>query len=140
MVRHVRWMSGAPVPLGILRLSKTQSGAAERHFEVKRNQSRNRVHLRVGAEAASLAPEKAAWRAWYVQAAYMWPETKWELVARHGQFRAPDEEMELDQTAFGVNYWLSANAVAKAALELNDSAAGSPEDGNRWLVQIAYGF
>ncbi len=98
------------------------------------------VRQSVGAEPASLAPDKAAWRAWYVQAAYAWPETKWELVTRYGQFRAPDEEMELDQAVFGVNYWLTANAVAKTAFEWNDAAAGSPEDGNRWLLQIAYGF
>jgi hypothetical protein len=60
--------------------------------------------------------------------AYLWPEAPWEFVARYGQFRSPDEAMEQDQTALGINYLLSANAMAKFAYEFNDGAPGEDAD------------
>ena len=98
------------------------------------------VRQKVDSAATSVAPEAAAWKAWYVQAAYLWPETPWEFVARYGEFRSPDEAMEQDQTALGINYLLSANAIAKFAYELNDGAPGEDANRNRWLLQLAYGF
>lgn len=98
------------------------------------------VRQKVGASAASIAAASATWKAWYVQAAYLWPDAPWEFVARYGQFRSPDDAMEQDQTALGINYLLSANAIAKFAYELNDGAPGEDADSNRWLLQLAYGF
>jgi hypothetical protein len=98
------------------------------------------VRQKLGSAAASLAPEAATWKAWYLQAAYLWPDTPLELVARYGQFRSPDAAMEQDQAALGINYRLTASAIAKFGYEFNDGAAGEDTDGNRWLLQLAYGF
>lgn len=98
------------------------------------------VRQEVGAAAASVAPGDADWAAWYAQASYRWPETAWEFVVRYGEFSAPDEAMEQEQTAFGVNYLFGPGAMAKFGYELNDGAAGEDAGRNRWLLQLAYGF
>lgn len=98
------------------------------------------IQQKIGDAPMSLAPTGATWKAWYAQAAYLWPGTAWEFVARYGEFHAPDAAMEQDQTALGINYLLGPNAIAKAAYELNDGAPGEDTDRNRWLLQLAYGF
>lgn len=98
------------------------------------------IRQKVGAAAASIAPDSATWDAWYVQAAYRWPDTSWEFAARYGEFRSPDEAMEQDQVMLGVSYLWSSNAVARFGYEFNDGLAGEDSKRNRWLLQIAYGL
>lgn len=98
------------------------------------------VRQKVDAAADSIAPESATWDAWYVQAAYRWPDMPWEFAVRYGEFRSPDEAMEQDQVMLGVSYLWSSNAMAKFGYEFNDGLAGEDSNRNRWLLQIAYGL
>lgn len=98
------------------------------------------VRQKVGSAPASIAPESAAWDAWYVQAAYRWPDMPWEFAMRYGEFRSPDEAMEQDQLMLGVSYLWSSNAIAKFGYEFNDGLTGEDANRNRWLLQIAYGL
>ena len=98
------------------------------------------VRQRVGDHASSVAPEGGAWSAHYLQAAYRFAGTGWEPVVRWGKFRSPHSDQRQRQTAFGVNYWISANAVVKLGVENNRGLAGTATDRDRTLIQFAYGF
>jgi len=90
------------------------------------------VQQEIGALAASNAAEKQTFSAHYIQAAYRFLPTKWEIVVRNSQYKTPEDTME--RTSVGVNYIFASNIVAKLALENNDQSA------NRTLLQLAYGF
>jgi hypothetical protein len=98
------------------------------------------IRQKVGASPASAAPDPAEWEAWYMQCAYVFPSRPWELVARYGQFRSPDTAMSADQTALGINYRFSANAIAKVSYEFNSAPRGASNAKDRLLVQLTYGF
>ena len=83
---------------------------------------------------------------YYVQAAYRnrdWAAdtgirgvlSRLEPVIRWGEVEDADE-LNLEQFAFGLNYWLYESVPIKLAYELNDGA----DDDNRFIVQFAYGF
>jgi hypothetical protein len=72
----------------------------------------------------------------YVQVAYRFPSTKWEVVARTSTYNKPGDT--LDRTTTGVNYIFTSNVIAKLAYEANDNNAKTAED--KILVQMAYGF
>jgi len=86
-----------------------------------------------GARGASAT---ADFDASYIQVAYRFPSTKWEVVARTSTYTNP--EGTLDRSTAGVNYIFNSNIVAKAAFESNSNDANTAED--RMLVQMAYGF
>lgn len=97
------------------------------------------IRQRVGAAPASLVPEQARWRAWFVQGAYRFGSEKWEAVLRYGDSVSPHAESTFKQTAVGLNYLFRPNAKLKLTREFNDSAdAGANAD--RVLLQFAYGF
>jgi hypothetical protein len=98
------------------------------------------IQQKVGALASSVAPEEAKWTAQYAQAAYRISGTGWEPVVRWSKVESPHADQEIKQTAFGINYWLAANSVAKLDLERNQGLIGTPNDADRVLVQFAYGF
>jgi len=87
-------------------------------------------------ERADNTSEGADFDAVYIQAAYRFPSTKWEMVARTSTYNTPDDT--LDRTTAGVNYIFSSNVIAKVAYEANDNNAKTAND--RMLVQMAYGF
>ncbi len=80
--------------------------------------------------------EKADFDAYYVQAAYRFPASKWEIVARTSTYNNPDDT--LDRITAGVNYLFTSSVIAKLGFESNDNNAGTA--GDRILVQMAYGF
>lgn len=98
------------------------------------------IQQRVGNLASSVAPEGGTWKTWYTQMAYRIPATPWEPVIRFGDFKTPHADQRLRQWGLGLNYWLTANAVAKVAYELNRGEPGTPNDANRLLVQFGFGF
>jgi len=93
------------------------------------------IKQEIGALAASGAPEKAVFSANYVQVAYRFLPTKWEVVARTGEYKTPGATMK--KTTTGVNYILASNIIAKLAFENNDMNGQSTDS---TLLQLAYGF
>lgn len=91
-------------------------------------------------EASSMAPEGQGWEAWYAQASYKLLPTRLELVARYSDLDSSHDDQDRTQWAIGINYLFSAQAIAKLAYEINDAFTGLPEDENRLLLQLAYGF
>ncbi len=98
------------------------------------------IRQEVGANAASTAPEEGVWDAWYLQVAYRFPATDWEVVARYGEYDTPGTEADREQLALGVNYVFASNFVAKVNFESNDNPNPGEEAGDRWYLQLAYGF
>jgi len=86
-----------------------------------------------GARGASA---EANFDAHYVQVAYRFPATKWEVVARTSQNNSPEDTK--DRVTAGVNYIFTSSVIAKLAYESNDNNANTAND--RILAQMAYGF
>jgi len=93
------------------------------------------VDQEYGARADGSGP-KATFDAYYVQAAYRFPSSKWEIVARSSRYNKPGDT--LDRYSAGVNYLFTSSVIAKLAYEGNDNNAGTAND--KMLVQMAYGF
>lgn len=98
------------------------------------------IKQKVGAAAASIAPDAGEWKAWYVQASQLIPGTKVEGVLRYGSYDTPHASQDQKQTAVGLNYLFASQIIAKLTYEANDGQAGSTADSSRVLAQIAYGF
>ena len=81
---------------------------------------------------------KADFDATYLQAAYRFPSTKWEVVIRTSTYNNP--ENTFDRTTAGVNYLLANNIITKLAYESNDRKFDSAAAEDKILVQLAYGF
>ncbi len=89
---------------------------------------------------ASIAPEGGKWEAWYAQAAYQFAQARWEGVLRYTDFDSPHASQQQEQIALGLNYLIAPSALVKLAYEFNDGLSGTPNDADRWLVQLAYGY
>lgn len=88
----------------------------------------------------SVAPDKADWTAWYVQAAYRFSGAPLEPVLRFGRSEAPLDDMSQEQWGFGLNWWLTASTVVKVGYESNSALVAGMESGDRSLLQVAHGF
>ncbi len=88
----------------------------------------------IGANASSAAPNETKFSAYYVQAAYQFAPSKWEVVARYASYTSPKGTN--NQLTYGANYVFAANVVAKVAYE--DNSLTGMDD--RFLAQLAYGF
>lgn len=95
---------------------------------------------RAGRAQASLAPDKAAWRTWYTQAAYRFNGKPWEVVARYGDFESHNKMMSASQFGAGLNYWLTASTVIKAGYEFNNPDSPMSMVGDKFIMQLAHGF
>lgn len=99
------------------------------------------VKTKVGdATTGATAGEGATWKAWYSQFAYRLPNTKWEGVVRYSDFDSPNDNLDVTQTMFGINYLVTNNFIAKLAYESNNGTTGSISNDDRALLQLAYGF
>ncbi len=98
------------------------------------------IKQKVGALAASVAPEGQKWEAWYTQASYKLLPTKFELVARYSDYNSKHADQAQEQWALGVNYLFANQGMAKFSYEFNDGLTGEPTDDNKFLVQLSYGF
>ena len=98
------------------------------------------ISQEVGGNTASVVPTKAELTAWYTQAAYRWPGSKWEGVLRYSDFSAIEEHNDQEQVAFGLNYLFASNVIGKFSYEINNGEADSRTDNNRFVMQLAYGF
>ena len=85
-------------------------------------------------EDQSVAPEGGTWKAWYAQASYRIPGTKFEPVLRYGDHKSPHQDQRLKQWGLGLDYWFSASAVAKVGYEINSGEAGTTNDENRLVI------
>lgn len=91
------------------------------------------VQQKVDADAVSaMFPGEMTWEAWYLQGAYKFLPTKFEGVLRYGEFDTPASRQK--QWAFGVNYLIANNIIAKLSFESNKDLA------DRLLMQLAYGY
>jgi len=98
------------------------------------------VQTKVGDLASSAIPGEQTWKAWYVQASHKFLPSNWEAVVRYGKFTPPDPTAEQKQLAVSINYLFAANVIAKLSYENNDATAGTVNDENRVVAQLAYGF
>jgi len=98
------------------------------------------IRQRVGSQAASVAPDAATFKAWYVQGSYKFLPSKWEVVARYGDYESPHASQNQEQWAIGANYLFASNAIAKFGYESNDGLKGAATDDDRFLIQLTYGF
>ncbi len=97
----------------------------------------------VGKQAASVAPEKAEWSAWYSQVAYVISPINTEIALRYGAYNTPERTTNRTQTAISVNYLFANNVIGKVGYENNEIPNElNPKQrvDNRMLVQLAYGF
>nr|WP_281719876.1 hypothetical protein [Nitrosomonas nitrosa] len=97
------------------------------------------LQQRVGSAAASLVPDGAKWRAWYLQGNYRFGGEHWETVLRFGDSNSPHSEATYRQTAIGLNYLFSSRSLLKLSWELN-SSANEETAADRVLLQFAFGF
>lgn len=98
------------------------------------------VQTTVDSLAGSAIPGKQVWKAWFVQVSHKFLPSKWEAVARYGKFTPPDPAAEQKQAAVSINYLFASNVIAKLSFENNDAIAGTINDENRVVAQLAYGF
>ena len=80
------------------------------------------------------------WKAWYLQSAYKFGATKWEGVARYGEYDAPGKSSDKDQWVLGVNYLFANNIIGKMAFEFNDGLNDTINDEDTLTLQMTYGF
>lgn len=97
------------------------------------------IRQQVAEAPASMVPDQALWRAWYVQGAYRFGAERWEAVLRYGDSVSPHPESTFKQTAVGVNYLFRPSVLLKLDWEFNNSA-DAEADADRLLLQFAYGF
>jgi len=98
------------------------------------------VRQQVGALAASAAPESQEWEAFYTQLSYKFLPTKFEAVARYGDYNSKHADQAQEQWALGLNYLFIPNAMVKLSYEFNDGLVGTKTDQDQLLVQLTYGF
>ena len=103
------------------------------------------IQQTVGSEANSTVADGAAaeeidFRAWYAQAAYRVPDTKWEGVVRIGDLDTPNADANRSQWSAGVNYLFANHVIIKAAYTVDDYDDNAIDDDERFNVQLAYGF
>lgn len=105
------------------------------------------IQQTVGSEAGSAkVTGELDFTAWYAQAAYRVPDTKWEGVVRIGDLDTPNADANRSQWSVGVNYLFANNVIIKAAYTVDDYDGKAIVDGKaidndkRFNVQLAYGF
>jgi hypothetical protein len=94
----------------------------------------------VSSQSDSIVPQGQKWRAWYAEAAYWFPGTKFEPVVRYSKFTAPAASQEQQQWAIGLDYWIAPSIVGQASFERNKGQAGSDTNDNLFLIQLAFGY
>ena len=103
------------------------------------------IQQTVGSEAGSTIADgevtgELDFTAWYAQAAYRLPDTKWEGVARIGDLDTPNADGNRSQWSVGVNYLFANNVIIKAAYTVDDYDDNAIDDDERFNIQLAYGF
>ncbi|MFK5915334.1 MAG: hypothetical protein QM484_13265 [Woeseiaceae bacterium] len=98
------------------------------------------IKQEVGDQATSVAPTGGEWIAWYVQAAYKFNSSNWEVALRHSNYDTPHASEDRNQSAIGVNYVFASNFIGKLNYELNENPNAGQTAEDRLLVQLAYGF
>jgi len=100
------------------------------------------VKTKVGSTDKGLtASGSANWETWYTQAAYRFLPTRFEAVVRYTDYDSEINSSDQKQWGLGLNYLFTSNFVAKVNYEFNDgNDNSSPQDDNRFLAQLAYGF
>ncbi|GMQ89444.1 MAG: hypothetical protein BMS9Abin09_0930 [Gammaproteobacteria bacterium] len=100
------------------------------------------VKTKVGSTDKGLtASGSANWETWYTQAAYRFLPTRFEAVVRYADFDSAVDSNDQEQWGVGLNFLVTNNFIAKVNYEFNEGNNGSsPQDDNRFLAQLAYGF
>jgi hypothetical protein len=98
------------------------------------------IRQQVGSLATSAAPDSQEWEALYTQLSYKFLPTKFEAVARYGDYNSNHADQAQEQWAIGLNYLFIPNAMAKLSYEFNDGLAGTKTDQDQLLLQLTYGF
>jgi len=100
---------------------------------------------KIAASSIGVAKNQAEWSTYYLQASYKIPSSfklpdNLEAVVRYGNYDANKIANDKRQWAFGMNYLFAPQLIAKVAYEINDGHAGSTNNNDSFLAQIAYGF
>ncbi|WP_412536468.1 porin [Marinobacter sp. MIT932201] len=103
------------------------------------------IQQTVGSEANSTIADGSVTKeidftAWYAQAAYRLPDTKWEGVVRYGDLDTPNADANRAQWSAGVNYLFANHVIIKAAYTVDNYDDNAIDDDKRFNVQLAYGF
>jgi len=100
------------------------------------------VKTKIGStDKGVTASGSANWETWYTQAAYRFLPTRFEAVVRYTDYDSAVDSRDQEQWGVGLNYLVTNNFIAKVNYEFNDGKNGSsPQDDNRFLAQLAYGF
>jgi len=98
------------------------------------------LRQQVSALVTSAAPDSQEWEAFYTQLSYKFLSTKFEAVARYGDYNSNHADQAQEQWAFGLNYLFIPNAMAKLIYEFNNGLAGTKTDQDQLLLQLTYGF
>ena len=94
----------------------------------------------VASKSSSIISQSQKWKAWYLQAAYLIPSTKWEPVVRYSKFVTPISGQMQRQWGIGINYWFAPSISAQAAFESNTGPDSTAANHNSVLFQLAFGF
>ncbi|CZI89104.1 Cytochrome c555 [Legionella pneumophila] len=97
------------------------------------------IEQQIGPDAYSLFPQKANWKAWYLQAAYWFLGTKLQPVVRWGGYTSPLSTQSQHQVALGVDYWFAPSIAVQAAYQ-DTHVRAINEDIKQFIVQLVYGF
>jgi len=98
------------------------------------------IQQQIRSQAGSIAPQSERWKAWYLQAAYRFPSTKWEPVVRYGKFTSSIANQQQGQLTAGVNYWFAPSISAQVGYEINHGQSGTGNNVNLFLMQLVFGF
>lgn len=98
------------------------------------------VRQQINHDADSNIPQGGKWTAWYLQAAYWIPTTKFEPVIRYGHYEGSLTEEDQIQWAYGIDYWFEPSIGLQAAYEVNNGQKDTDSDNNLFLIQLVIGF
>ena len=98
------------------------------------------IKQQISSQANSIVPAAESWQAWYLQAAYWIPSTKFEPVVRYGKYTTPIAGQDQHQWTIGLDYWLAPSIAAQAAYELNYGQQGTELNSNSLLFQLTFGY
>ncbi|HHF0527009.1 TPA: cytochrome c [Legionella anisa] len=98
------------------------------------------IQQQIGPQVTSLFPQKECWKAWYLQAAYWIPATKFQPIVRWGGYTSPVSSQSLHQVALGVDYWVAPSIAVQAAYEINRGEPFTESNNNLFLIQLVFGF
>ena len=98
------------------------------------------IKQQLSAWGESSFPQNASWKAWYLQAAYLFPALKLQPVVRWGGFTSADSSQSQHQVALGLDYWIAPSIAVQVAYEINHWQVSANNSNRLFLAQLVFGF